>query len=67
VGRAVVGRAVVGRAVVGRAVVGRAVVGRAVVGRAGLEPATPCVSCKCATRLRQRPPRVQPYHPPPST
>jgi site-specific DNA recombinase len=25
------------------------------VGRAGLEPATPCVSCKCATRLRQRP------------
>ena len=33
------------------------------VGRAGLEPATPCVSCKCATRLRQRPLRVQLYHP----
>ncbi len=26
-----------------------------VVGRTGLEPVTPCVSCKCATRLRQRP------------
>ncbi len=25
------------------------------VGRTGLEPVTPCVSCKCATRLRQRP------------
>jgi hypothetical protein len=32
------------------------------VGRAGLEPATPCVSCKCATRLRQRPLRHQLYH-----
>ncbi len=26
-----------------------------VVGRTGLEPVTPCVSCKCATGLRQRP------------
>jgi site-specific DNA recombinase len=25
------------------------------VGRRGLEPLTPCASCKCATRLRQRP------------
>ena len=28
------------------------------VGRTGLEPVTPCVSCKCATRLRQRPLRA---------
>ena len=33
-----------------------------VVGRTGLEPVTPCVSCKCATRLRQRPLEEQPYH-----
>jgi hypothetical protein len=31
------------------------------VGRTGLEPVTPCVSCKCATRLRQRP-AVTTYH-----
>ena len=35
------------------------------VGRAGLEPAAPCVSCKCATRLRQRPVRENlPSQPP---
>ncbi len=34
------------------------------VGRAGLEPATPCVSCKCATRLRQRPLGMPAYHSP---
>ena len=32
------------------------------VGRTGLEPVTPCVSCKCATRLRQRPRGVPAYH-----
>ena len=32
------------------------------VGRTGLEPVTPCVSCKCATRLRQRPRGTPSYH-----
>jgi hypothetical protein len=33
----------------------RPISGPDTVGRTGLEPVTPCVSCKCATRLRQRP------------